>query len=205
MADSPKPAHETDLMEDEPAEEKNDEVNTSAVNQQYPFATITILFNPLGFLQFGPTLEADIMLAERVSIVPHMRFSGLGVSMHAVSGFDQLSVGSMALGVGIRGFLGKFQRPGKTYIGVMFEFGWGKGKDYPDTYQERRYEFATFSIIPHAGYRWRFSSGFNIGLGGSLAIAYTFKDERIYPTFYSYEGEVNVIPMAEFTLGWEIH
>ena len=77
-----------------------------------------------------------------------------------------------------RGLLGKFNHPGKTYMGCIFELGWGKGKDNPGTFNEARYEFATFAIIPHAGYRWRFSSGFFMNLGGSLGIAYTLKDQK---------------------------
>ena len=170
----------------------------------YPFGPVSISFNPLGFVLVGPVLQADIMVAPRISIVPQIRFAGLGALMHAISGFDELSLGSMAFGGGVRGFLGKFNHPGKTYIGCIFELGWGKGKDNPGTFNEARYEFATFAIIPHAGYRWRFSSGFFMNLGGSLGIAYTFKDERVYPSYKEYNGDLNIIPMAEFSLGWEI-
>lgn len=191
---------------DEPndTEEANHPFINSQVENDYSFGPVSISFNPLGFALVGPVIQADIMVAQRISIVPQIRFAGLGALMHSLSDFDELWLGSMAFGVGVRGFLGKFDHPGKTYIGCIFELGWGKGKDNPGTFSEARYEFATFAIIPHAGYRWRFSSGFFMNLGGSLGIAYTFKDERVYPSYKVYDGDLNIIPMAEYSLGWEI-
>ena len=54
----------------------------------YPFGPVSISFNPLGFVLVGPVLQADIMVAPRISIVPQIRFAGLGALMHAISNFD---------------------------------------------------------------------------------------------------------------------
>ena len=186
----------------------NDQLNTNSTDSQmaeeYPFGPVSFAFNPLGFLMVGPIIQADIMVGPRVSLVPHIRFAGLGLLMKELSNFDELSPGSMAIGFGVRGFIGKTYRPNRVYIGGVMELGWGKGTDNPEAYNERRYEFATFSLIPHAGYRWRFPSGFFMNLGGYLGVAVTFKDQQVYPVVKDYGTNVHVLPMAEFSLGWEV-
>jgi hypothetical protein len=127
--------------------------------------------NPLGFLQFGPIVNAEFGVDDDLVINTHVRFSSLGlltyVSNYDSDGLDQLS--GMAIGGGVLKFFGENQS--KPYAGILLEYEWGSqqyamGEPW-EWYRDENYGVMIFN----GGYRFRFDEGFFINAGLFLGAA----------------------------------
>jgi len=153
-------------------------------------------FNPLGFVQFGPVLQAEIAIAPKIVLFPHVRFAGLGLLSHLSVDYDEFDVSSMALGGGFRIFPGKGKH--RFYAGGLAEYGWGTGRD---SYDEAKYRHSYISAIGNAGFRWRFNKFF-IQTGAYVGAVFETEDVRT-DEHVDYGNDVDFIGMLEFALGFE--
>jgi hypothetical protein len=126
----------------------------AALAQQEPAAPrFAVLFNPLGFLQLGPNLEAEAGLGRNFGIALGVRIASLGLVSHLIDdtiNFVWTGTGTFRIypqGKGLEGwFVGPRVELGSSDSERYTSFLWGGGTDF--------------------GYRWTWPSGFAFGLGG---------------------------------------
>ena len=180
---------------------QNARVVTSGFNPNR--TTFGIFFNPLGFLQFGPmfglSLSRSYFLANA-----HVRIPAGGLLLPIMFGENRYRA-KVGKGVGVGGDLNFFlnRRRGGLYSGALFEY-WNMTTDYNhDTYSDENYYTDSQGVVfaGHLGYRFRWSSGFFLNLGGYLgAIFYTWKSS--YRNYGRSDSEVLPFGMLEFSLGF---
>ncbi len=168
-------------------------------NNEYPLKS-NIQFNPAGFLQFGPMIQAEIKVAPNFVVFPHLRLAGLGLMSHLAVDYDNLDVSSMAFGAGFRMLPGSGKH--RPYFGLITEYGWGTGSDDAgEYYNGAEYRHSYFTVIGNGGFRWRFNTMF-IQLGGYAGVVIETEDKRIdYEVDYGTDTEF--IAMLEFAFGFE--
>ena len=161
--------------------------------------------NALGLIQFGPILQYETKLKDRLYLAPHFRYAYAGVLTHLVwTGFDgELSAGTAAIGVGIKSFA---EEVGNTwYYGGMLDYQWGTASYDVGELSESEEVGRTLAILSNVGYRWRSSKATYLNLGLFAGIAPDLKAEETF--FNSGEVEDNrqttFFAMVELSFGWE--
>ncbi|MGD8276827.1 MAG: hypothetical protein PVH00_02320 [Gemmatimonadota bacterium] len=174
--------------------------NPGFPDQAPPAFGPTIYLNPLGFLQFGPTLGVEAPAGSDGYLDLHVRMQGLGALMHAI--WDDTKARQLGVGGGYRAFLGSPESRNRWYAGGLGEFVWspyGKGNS----------EGRALGVVlaGQLGHRWRRESGifFNLGL---LAGSYTELSDESWnvntPDQRSTEpNESGGFGMLEFSIGFE--
>lgn len=126
-----------------------------AAGGQAPEARPSPVFqvNPLGFLQFGPTVEAEIMAGKGVALVFGARVPTLGLLSYAVDpdlGFSWTGVGA------VRFFFDGERQPAGWWAGPRVELGRSNSSGETYTLKGGGLE---------VGHRWLRASGKNIAAG----------------------------------------
>ncbi len=137
--------------------------------------------HPLGLLQFGPLIQLGINTRSDFFITAHYRYHALGLVSQAISwayDADYAKWSSMAAGVGMTKYMSS-EKPGRFYVGGIVDFGWGGSVADEADYEEDKWESDVLSLAfaGNAGYRFRFPSGFILGLGGFAGLGFELKDE----------------------------
>ena len=157
-------------------------------------------FNPLGFVQFGPIIQAEIAVAPSFVLFPHARFAGLGLLSHLSVDYDEFDVSSMAFGGGFRVLPGSGKH--RPYVGALVEYGWGTGQDSgSDYYNAAKYRHSYVSVIGNGGFRWRFNK--LIMQAGAYAGAVIEIEDVRTDVDVDYGNDVLFIAMLEFAIGFE--
>jgi len=166
------------------------------------------IFNPLGFLQFGPIFQFEFALMNYMYIVPHFRYAYAGLLTHvAWDTFDEdaeLSAGSFGIGAGLKIFneLGS----GYLYYGGILDLAFTKAR-YDIGFASESEEKATeLSLMGNVGYRWITGGGFSLNLGLIIGPTFSLSAEE---TFIGGGPKVNTketsfLAMLEFSLGWAL-
>lgn len=135
---------------------------------QDPISRFALSINPLGFIQFGPLVNAELGIKEDLVINAHVRVPTLGILTYLIrahsDGLEELS--EFAFGGGLIKFFGENQH--KPYAGILLEYGWyhaefGWGEPW-EWYKDEGYVVFVFN----GGYRFRFEQGFFINTGAFL-------------------------------------
>lgn len=174
--------------------------NPGIPDQAVPAFGPTIYLNPLGFLQFGPTLGVEIPAGSDGYLDLHVRMQGLGALMHAI--WDDTKARQLGFGGGYRAFLGAPGSRNRYHVGGLGEFVWspyGKG--------DREGRALGVVLAGQFGHRWRRESGifFNLGV---LAGSYTELSDKSWnvntPDQKTTEpNESGGFGMLEFSIGFE--
>ena len=167
--------------------------NQNLPGKVQPMGKTELLINPLGVLQFGPIIDFNFNMGN-FSIGPHLRMSSLGLLYHVITDYDELDMGSAAIGISFKNYFGYSQD--KFYAGGILEYGWGSGME--EGYYDYWYDHEYFSILSNFGYRWRYDSGFFLNVGAIVGPAFATVEEYDY-----YSDETWIIFMAELSIGWE--
>lgn len=176
----------------------------------YPISRIALSVNPLGFAQFGPMVNIEVGVTERLLVNAHVRFPTLGVLTYVVNydddGLDKLS--GIAFGAGSIYFFG--EKRSKPYAGILLEYEKLEMIYAQDESWEWKNEDDNGIFILNGGYRFRFKGGFFINTGAYLGAA--LSSYKWYYTDPDYgqddpearEGnEVTPFGMVEVTVGVE--
>jgi hypothetical protein len=163
------------------------------------------MFNPLGFIQFGPSLSAEFAVSPNTFVGPHIRFVGLGLLSHVISDNEE-SVTNGSFGLLFRQFLSD-PSPRRMYIGGTAEFGWGTSKGSVGYTDEWKGNVSLLAFMGNVGHRWRFESGFFVNVGAFAGFALEIKDEWweiATPNMVFQSGnDLYIAFMAEVSIGFE--
>ena len=176
-----------------------------------PLGKSAFYFNPLGFLQFGPTLGAEFGIVSNTFFDVHLRYSALGVVYQALEsdGFeDEVSFGSMAFGAGFKQFIDNPYLPNRFYFGGFIEYGWGGSRGDLDTEWEWEAEDAYIVFLTNFGHRWRFPSRIFVNFGLFAGIVKMTKDEwwetKNPDEVFKDDLAIYFFGMLEFSVGREM-
>ncbi len=180
-------------------------VRQSNQNSDRALPDRSLNINALGLIHFGPILQYEIKLKDRLYIAPHFRYAYAGLLTHlAWTGFDgELSANTAAIGVGIKSFAENY---GNTwYYGGALDYQWGSATYDAGELSESKEKGRTIAILSNVGYRWRSSKStyLNVGLFAGVA-----PDLRANERFLN-SGEVldnrqtTFFAMFELSFGWE--
>ena len=212
-------------IENEKKADKTSGKNEKKENKDYTKKELgkrTVWVNPLGFLQFGPTIGYEQRLGDSFFLGIHLRYAAMGLIYTViVSDNDtEVGMGSAAVGFEAKYYL-KFKRnPHSLYYGLFSEFAWGNHKEYEENYDKGQtpstnervliYDARHRSVIfgGTIGYRWRFGEEKQVllTLGLLSGMSRDLLKERIYknpditieqPLGNTFFGN------AEFAIGFE--
>jgi len=174
-----------------------------------PMKNTAVVINALGILQFGPIIAYQKSLAPDLYLDTHIRLASLGVLYHLVAGGfeDQVSMNSMALGVGVKRFVPNPDTPHRLYFGSSIEYAWGGTSGDLNTQWEWVGTNSQLNLLAGFGYRWRYSSGLFLNLGLLAGFSKGLTDSWWYISnkdnvFENTPGNL-AVAMLEFSFGWE--
>jgi hypothetical protein len=145
----------------------------SSPERSYPLSRFALSADPLGFVFFGPMVNAEVRITDRMIVNAHVRFVSLGVLAKVMKDedgdLDELK--GIAFGGGVKFFFG--DKRSKPYVGVLCEY------ENLDTYYSvhENDEWSEYDesvlLLFNGGYRIRTSFGLFINLGAMLGPIYT--------------------------------
>lgn len=174
-----------------------------------PLRLMYFQFDPLGFLQIGPSVELGFRVTPSTLVGLAVRFEGLGLLYQdiATSGFQW---NASLLNMAVEGMVYQlFSASGmnRWYLQGMFGFAWGStsGVDYYNG--DWQGKDAHLEIAVGGGYRWRFSSGFFVDVGGLAGVGPQLTNTKYYtsnPSTIINNGlNTYFVGMLQVHLGWE--
>ena len=182
-------------------------------NHTYPISKFAISFNPLGFFQYGPTLNSELGITNRLAFHVHVRFISLGLLSSVVNGHDNLSgiIGNFAFGCGPVYFFGK--NKSKPYLGIIVDGNKRTSRYTNLSNLANQVTTTTIVYTINSGYRFRFNNGLFLNTGsyfGAVNRTSNWDVAEIYSngkqsndiTGYK-ETETKIILMIEFSIGFE--
>jgi hypothetical protein len=161
------------------------ETTPAAKKNAGPMGKGYVNFHPLGLLQFGPLVQLGINAGKDLFITAHYRYHALGLVSQAIAwGYDAdyAKWSSMALGAGVTKCISFSGGPHRFYAGGMVDFGWGGSVADDADWEDYKWESDVLSLafVGNTGYRFRFPSGFMLGLGGFAGLGFELMDEVTY-------------------------
>ena len=175
------------------------------VSAQQESRKFALTVNPLGFIQFGPTVSAEFALTPNTFIGPTVRFVGLGLLSHVISDNEE-SVTNGSFGLLFRQFISN-PSPSRIYLGGTMEFGWGTSRGSVGYTDEWKGSVNLLAFMGNIGNRWRFPSGFFVNVGVFAGFALEIKDEWWYLTtpndIRQSDNDIFIAFMAEVSIGLE--
>lgn len=177
-------------------------------NDETAISKFAISFNPLGFVQFGPVINAEIGLKDNLVLNGHVRLMTLGVMSYVVryhkDGLDELS--GMGFGGGLIYFPG--EKLSKPYLGMLLEYEKSAILYAKDASWEWEETGKAVVFMFNGGYRFRFDGGLFINTGLLLGAATTqwewdYTDPSYGATDNSSRSgtDINPFGMLEITIG----
>ena len=136
-----------------------------ASGQEYAISKFALSVNPIGFLQFGPSVSVETGITGNLALNAHVRFPTLGLLSYVVNedddGLDELK--GFAVGGGAIYFFGENRN--KPYAGMLIDYN--KFECLYGQYEDWEWEETINSVVLmlNGGYRFRFESGFFINTG----------------------------------------
>ena len=188
--------------------------STSGDIGDYELARFGFSIQPLGMLQFGPIIGADIRLGANVLLGAHLRYAALGLwhglTQRPKEGADyELHANSMAVGVGGRYLLPLGYSRHRPYAGGIVEVAWSGMSGDPNAYWEWVKRTVTVVTAASGGYRLRFGSGFFLELGGITGLELKVYEKQQYTNQTLGERpetqrSVRYVGQIVLALGWEL-
>lgn len=178
-------------------------------DSEFPISKFSLSLSPLGFLQFGPWVNAEFGLSDNLVLNTHLRFPSLGVLAyiaHEVEPGDD-SMSGLAIGGGPILFLSTKQH--KPYVGLLMEYDATSKKYNIGESWEQFEKDNIFVFMISGGYRFRFNNGFYLNTGALLGAAYSsWNTEYVDQSYYTadrYDSGTSIIPfgMLDLTIGIE--
>lgn len=178
--------------------------------QESSISKFALSVNPLGFLQFGPSISAEVGLTGDLVLNAHFRFASLGLLSYAVNahddGLDELK--GFAFGGGMIYFFGDNRN--RPYAGLLIDYNRFDCLYARNASWEWEETINSIVLLFNGGYRFRFESGFFINTGAFFGVAINSWDWDYTDTSY---GDSDTDPrtgtdahpfgMVEVTLGFE--
>jgi hypothetical protein len=178
------------------------------ISAQQESRSFALTVNPLGFIQFGPTVSAEFALTPNTFIGPTIRFVGFGLLSHIMVGDsdEDLKFGTMSAGLQFRQFMMN-PSPSRLYFGGTAEFGWGGSRGSVGYSDEWESSSGVIVFMGNFGNRWRFPSGFFVNVGIFAGFANELSDKWWYLTSpndkINSENNIYLIGMVELSIGFE--
>jgi len=165
----------------------------------------------LGLLQYGPFFQYEVRIAEKLYLVPSVRFGYFGLLYNAVWGVfgdksSYLVFPCAGIGIGALRF-SPFENNNALYYGGFIEYGssktvWDEGKA-DESYQL----WKGISFIGKIGYRWRYDSGRFLSAGMYTGLTNPISDKKHYVYDPSrnaeYDDPLRFMIAFELSFGWE--
>lgn len=163
------------------------------------------LVDMLGIAQFGPILEVGFRVGNSATLGLQVRFTGLGLVTHAVSG-DNFELSSMAYGLTFQKLNPIPNSPNRFYFGGVMAVAFGATSGDYGKSTEWKGKAIHFIAGLKFGYRWRFSTKFFLNAGFMGGGAFPIKDQWWYiskPTEIKTTDDIVPAAMLELSFGWE--
>ena len=130
--------------------------------------------NPLGFVQFGPSISLEYGITENIVLDVNFRFPSLGILSYVINYDNDTSLDDMT---GFSGGLGVYyfitENADKPYVGLLFNFQQQIITYDLNQYWEWKRELNSYVLVFSGGYRFRFGGGFFINTGLFFGAAFT--------------------------------
>jgi hypothetical protein len=163
-----------------------------------PEPAVTLLFQPLGFLQYGPAAEVEFRLTPALYLSAHVRANGLGLLTHLLT-TDGTEFWGVAAGAGLRYLLYPDASPHAWFVGGLVEAG--VNGYYGDVGLVTAYHGAAVFMVVAAngGFRWRFGS-FLLEAGAYAGISPTLFSQYSYDSY----PDITYVGGLPFTFFWTV-
>ncbi len=169
-------------------------------------SAVNLLFQPAGFLQFGPIVELEFRLSPGLYMGVHLRFHGLGLLTHLID-INYPEIWGIAGGAGMRYFLMAGGAPEGFFVGGVVEVGYNGYYDNVGDPSEFHGSSVFLVTAANGGFRWRFGN-FIVEVGAYAGVAPTLYSRYSYDSAPSVMIDGNKLitffGMAELSIGWAL-
>jgi hypothetical protein len=183
-------------------EQEADQLGNSAGKTDWYFS---IGINPLGFLQFGPSVEVEAKIYSSLYLLGVLRWHGGGLLSYLFS--SDLTPSAIAFGGGLRYYFKNDKTRNAPYVGFQGQYGYCNtaGSDDVGNYQG----LLTYIVVAgEGGYRWCFDPIF-LSVGLLAGLENTFQPHYWYlsdpGTIYNSKNytQMTAAIMLTLTFGFE--
>jgi hypothetical protein len=185
----------------------------SILKKNLELPRFTMNFNLIGIALYGPVIQAEFKVSDRLYVVPWFRYCYAGIASQYewtnFEDFNEYYPSSLAFAVGLKAFIPFQSRKQMIYYGGFGEFIHEKGLYDTD---EHNYEYeqtrTAIAVYGNLGYRWKSNKKFYIDMGILPGFAFDIKNQG---TFTVSEGPVQgikkesrFIGMIDLAFGWNL-
>lgn len=185
----------------------------SILKKKVELSGFTMNFNLIGVALYGPIIQAEFKLADRLYFVPWFRYCYAGLASQYewtnFEDFNEYYPTSIALAVGLKAFIPVKSRRQMIYYGGFAEFIHEKGLHDTDVhnyeYEQTRMAVAIYGNL---GYRWTSKRNFYVSMGILPGYAFDLKNEGTYVVSEGPKDGIEkgsrFIGMIDLAFGWNL-
>lgn len=192
-------------------------VNIKSVKQlrcgivDWSLGRTSVQVNPIGFLQFGPSIQIDTRIKGNTFIGTGIRFSKSGYAYRYLSKTKfacRIPPSEIAASLSITKFFDRAASPNKFYFSLIGEYSQGKSAGPDRLSLSWQGENSEISMLAGVGHRWRFNSGFFMNIGLAAGVSKGMSDNWWYTSApdnrLKRSNKIYFPAMVVWALGWEI-
>jgi hypothetical protein len=185
----------------------------SILRKDLQMPAFTMNFNLVGIALYGPIIQAEIKVADRLYVVPWLRYSYAGIASQYewtnFESFNEYYPTSIALGLGVKAFIPVRSKQQMIYYGGFGEFIHEQGLYDKDVhnyeYEQTRNAVAVYGNL---GYRWNSKKNFYVDMGILPGFAFDIKNEATFTVsqgpVQGIKKESRFIGMLDMAFGWNL-
>ena len=182
----------------------------TVINRDPDLPGITVNFNPVGFLLYGPIIQAEFKVAHRSYIVPWLRYNYLGLSSQFLwTSFEDDNVyspASFSVAAGFRQFELLRSKERLMYYGLFGEYNHEKAVIDRESFHSYEQTRLSVSIYGNIGYRMELRNDFYINLGILPGLNLVIENEGTYSnngdTVTGLPKKGRIVGMLDVAIGW---
>jgi len=155
-------------------------IESQNLTEDYKQNNVVFSIDPLGFITFGPSLNAEIALGKYIGLQTGFRILNLGLCTHHILNetqnfFPDMTM-SWTVSIEAKFYIKPKEKLKGFYLGPKFDYGKSNYKDEFDFGGETHWQTELYDIMVFGlgvGYKWIWESGFSLEPSYNMALFYS--------------------------------
>jgi hypothetical protein len=184
----------------------------SIFKRDHNLPALTINFNPVGLLLYGPIIQMEFKVAHHSYLTPWLRYNYAGLtSQYLWTDFeeddDYYFPSSISVAAGFKRFELLRLKERLMYYGFFVELIHEKGLHNMESYNEYEQTHMAVAVYGNIGYRMKFNGNFYINLGILPGFSFDIKNEGLYTNSeepLNISKKNRIVGNVDLAFGWKL-